>query len=122
MPHLRAIQLGDDAGRALGARVELSRTGLLVVGAALAAAAVAVAGPVGFVALMTPHVARKLAGPLTGGVLLLAGALGALLVLASDLIAQHAFSPVSLPVGVVTAAVGAPYFLFLLYRSNRRVI
>lgn len=119
MPQLRTLQLGDDSARALGVRAELSRMGLLVVGAALAASAVAVAGPVGFVALMTPHVARMLAGPLTGGVLLLTGALGALLVLASDLIAQHAFSPISLPVGVVTAAVGAPYFMYLLYRGNR---
>lgn len=119
MPQLRVVQLGDDSARALGARVELIRTGLLVVGAALAASAVAIAGPVGFVALMTPHVARMLAGPLTGGVLLLSGSLGALLVLTSDLIAQHAFSPISLPVGVVTAAVGAPYFLYLLYRRHR---
>lgn len=119
MPGLRVIQLGDDTGRALGARVQTVRTGLLTVGAALAAAAVAVAGPVDFVALITPHIAVMLAGPLTGGVLLLAAALGALLVAASDLVAQHAFSPLSLPVGVVTAAVGAPYFLFLLYRSNR---
>ena len=119
MSRMRAIQLGDDAASALGARVEWSRAGLLVVGSGLAAVAVAVAGPVGFVALMVPHVARMLLGPLTGGVLLVAGVIGAVVVLTSDLIAQHAFSPTSLPVGVVTAAVGAPYFLFLLYRSNR---
>lgn len=120
MPHLRAVQLGDELATALGAHVERSRAGLLVVGAGLAAVAVAVAGPVGFVALMVPHVARMLLGPLTGGVLLVAGIIGAVVVLASDLIAQHAFSPISLPVGVVTAAVGAPYFLFLLYRTNAR--
>lgn len=119
MPRMRALQLGDDAASALGARVEASRAGLLVVGSGLAAIAVAVAGPVAFVALMVPHVARMLLGPLTGGVLVVAGLIGAVLVLASDLIAQHAFSPTSLPVGVVTAAVGAPYFLFLLHRSNR---
>ena len=120
MSRLRAIQLGDDAATALGTRVEWSRAALLVVGSGLAAIAVAVAGPVGFVALMVPHVARMLLGPLTGGVLVVAGVIGAVVVLTSDLIAQHAFSPVSLPVGVVTAAVGAPYFLFLLYRSNAR--
>lgn len=119
MPRLRTLQLGDDAAAALGTRVEASRAGLIIVGAGLAAVAVAVAGPVGFVALMVPHIARMLLGPLTGGVLVVAGLLGAVLVLASDLIAQHLFSPISLPVGVVTAAVGAPYFLFLLYRSNR---
>lgn len=119
LPRLRTIQLGDDAATALGTHVEWSRAGLLVVGSSLAAIAVAVAGPVGFVALMVPHIARMLLGPLTGGVLMVAGIIGAVVVLASDLIAQHAFSPISLPVGVVTAAVGAPYFLFLLYRSNR---
>lgn len=119
MPSLRVVQLGDDAGRALGARMQLSRTGLLAVGSGLAGLAVSVAGPLAFVALISPHIARMLAGPLTGGVLLLAGGIGVVLVLVSDLIAQHAFSPLSLPVGVVTAAVGAPYFLWLLYRTNR---
>ncbi len=121
MPRLRVLQLGDDAAAALGTRVEPARAGLVVVGAGLAAIAVAVAGPVSFVALMVPHIARMLLGPLTGGVLVVAGLLGAVLVLASDLVAQHLFSPISLPVGVVTAAVGAPYFLFLLYRSNRGI-
>jgi iron complex transport system permease protein len=119
LPSLRILALGDDSSRALGSRVDRARAGALAVAAALAAVAVAVAGPLAFVALLTPHVARMLAGPLTAGVLLLAAALGALLVLASDLVAQHAFSPLSLPVGAITAAVGAPYFLFLLYRSNR---
>lgn len=119
MPRLRTLQLGDEVAAALGTRLEPSRAGVLAVGAGLAAAAVAVAGPVKFVALMIPHVARMLAGPLTGGVLVLAGTLGAVLVVGSDLLAEHAFSPTSLPVGIVTAAIGAPYFLFLLYRVNR---
>jgi iron complex transport system permease protein len=118
VPRLRTLQLGDASATALGTRPELTRTSLLVLGAALAAIAVAAAGPVGFVALMVPHAARMLLGALSGGVLLVTGLLGGLLVLVSDVLAQHAF-PVSLPVGVVTAAVGAPYFLFLLYRTNR---
>lgn len=121
MSRLRVLQLGDETAVALGARLELSRGSLLAVGAGLAAVAVAVAGPVKFVALMIPHVARMLAGPLTGGVLVLAGMLGAALVVGSDIVAQHAFSPTSLPVGIVTAAIGAPYFLFLLYRVNRDI-
>lgn len=119
LPRLRLLQLGDDAARALGSTGEPDRAGLLVAGAGLAGVAVAVAGPIAFVALMSPHIARMLAGPLTGGVLLLAALVGALVVLGADLIAQHAFSPVSLPVGLVTAAVGAPWFLVLLYRANR---
>lgn len=115
---LRALQLGDDAARALGSRVEASRALLLAIAAALAAVAVAAAGPVAFVALMVPHLARLLLGQVSAGVLIATGLLGALLVQGSDIIAQHAL-PVSLPVGVVTAAVGAPYFLFLLYRTQK---
>jgi iron complex transport system permease protein len=119
VPRLRTLQLGDDLAAALGTRVEPVRGALLIVGAGLAAIAVAVAGPVGFVALTVPHVARMLLGPVTGGGLVVAGLLGAVLVLGSDLVGQHLFSPISLPVGVVTAALGAPYFLFLLYRTTR---
>lgn len=121
MRRLQTIQLGDELARGLGVRVEIGRAGLIVVGSGLAAVAVAAGGPIGFVALISPHIARMLAGPLTGGVLVLAGVVGALMLTASDLVAQHAFSPISLPVGVVTAAVGAPYFLFLLYRTNRAI-
>ena len=69
---------------------------------------------------MVPHVARMLAGPLSGSVMLFTGLLGAVFLLFADVTSQH-FLPVVLPVGVVTAAIGAPYFLFLLYRSNARV-
>lgn len=120
MWYLRALQLGDDVARGLGMPVERLRLGLIVVGCALAAVAVAVAGPIGFVALMVPHMARMLAGALSASVLVLTALMGAFFLLAADTIAQH-FLPVSLPVGVVTAAVGAPYFLFLLYRSNVRM-
>ena len=119
IPCLRALQLGDEAARALGVDVEAARAGVLVVAAGLAGIAVAAAGPLGFVALMVPHIARLLGGPFTAGVFALAGALGGLLVLVADLVAQHLFSPIILPVGVVTAAIGAPYFLWLLYRTNR---
>jgi iron complex transport system permease protein len=81
---------------------------------------VSFAGPIGFVALMVPHMARMIAGPPSGSVMVFTGFLGALMLLASDVVAQHAL-PVTLPVGVVTAAVGAPYFFFLLYRANARV-
>jgi len=114
---LRAIQLGDDVSRALGLPLESIRLGLIVVGCGLAAICVAVAGPIGFVALMVPHVARMLGGPISGSSIVFSAVLGAVFLLAADVVAQH-FLPVSLPVGIVTAAVGAPYFLFLLYRTN----
>lgn len=117
---LKVLQLGDEAARSLGTRPEIVRAGLIVVASGFAAAAVAVAGPIGFVALVVPHIARMLAGPVTAGVLVLSGFLGALLVIGADVLAQHVFTPITLPVGVVTAALGAPYFMFLLYRFHRR--
>ena len=117
---LRTLQLGDDITRGLGVPLERLRLGLLVVGCGLAATAVAIAGPIGFVALMVPHVARMLAGPVSGGVILFTATLGALFLLSADIVAQHGL-PVTLPVGAITAAVGAPYFLFLLYRSHARL-
>jgi iron complex transport system permease protein len=116
---LRAMQLGDDVARGLGIPLEPTRLLLILVGSALAAAAVAVAGPIGFVALMVPHFARMLAGPLSGCVALFTAVLGGAFLLIADIIGGH-FLPVSIPVGVVTAAIGAPYFLLLLHRSNVR--
>lgn len=116
---LRVLQLGDDTAAALGLSVERDRVLLLAVGAGLAAIAVAVVGPLGFVALLVPHMARLLGGPLTGGVLVLSALLGGAMLLASDLLAQRLFAPTSLPAGIITAAIGGPYFLLLLYRYNR---
>lgn len=117
---LRVLQYGDDTAYGLGVRVEPTRLLLIVAGCGLSAMAVAIVGPVGFVAFMTPHIARMLAGPMTGGVLLLTAILGGFFLLMADVVGQH-FLPVALPVGVVTAVVGAPYFLYLLYRANARV-
>lgn len=116
---LRTLQLGDDVTRGLGVPVERLRLTLLAIGCGLAAVSVAVAGPIAFVALMTPHVARMLAGPVSGAVILFTGLLGAIFLLGADVVAQHGL-PVALPTGAITAAVGAPYFLFLLYRSHTR--
>lgn len=116
--NLRLLEMGDDAAKGLGARVELSRAALLFVGVALAAVGTASAGPVAFVALVSPQIARRLAGPESLG-LLPATACGALLMLASDLVGRRVVAPTELPVGVITAMIGAPYLLFLLARSNK---
>lgn len=120
MLQLRVLQLGDDVARSLGMSVERTRLRLIATGCALSAIAVSVAGPIGFVALIVPHVARALSGTSSASVMILTAVLGGVLLLGSDAIAQH-FLPVALPVGVVTAATGAPYFLFLLYRGNVRI-
>ncbi|MBW3574581.1 MAG: iron chelate uptake ABC transporter family permease subunit [Actinobacteria bacterium] len=115
---LRALQMGDDTARGLGVRVEPAKLGLVVTGVGLAALATASAGPVAFVALVAPQIARRLTNG-TGVSMVAAALTGAALVLLSDLVATQAFAPVQLPVGVVTAVVGAPYLLWLLARANR---
>ena len=114
---LRILQLGDNTARGLGVRVEPARAGLVVVGVALAAFATAAAGPVAFVAFVGAPIARRLTrSSLT---IVPAGLAGALLVLASDLIARRVFAPTELPVGVITGLIGGPYLLWLLARANR---
>lgn len=120
MHPLRSMLLGDLVTRSLGVPLERTRLLIILLGCALASIAVAIAGPIGFIALMVPHMARMIAGPPSGTVLIFTGLLGGIVLLLSDVLSQH-FLPVSLPVGVVTSAVGAPYFLYLLHRSNRQV-
>jgi iron complex transport system permease protein len=115
---LRALELGDDTARALGTRTELSRAGLLATGVVLVALAVAVAGPIVFVALIAGPIANRLLGPATGGIIP-AALVGGVLLLTADLVAVH-LMPTPLPTGVVTGAVGAPYLLWLLATTNRQ--
>ncbi|MBO3732893.1 FecCD family ABC transporter permease [Glycomyces niveus] len=119
--HRRAavLDLGDDAAGALGVRPGTARLQLLAAAVVLASLAVALTGPVGFVALAVPHLVRRLAGPPTAGTLALNALAGALLLLTADLVAQHALPLDGLPVGVVTATLGAPFLLALLARQNR---
>ncbi|OAA24375.1 iron complex transport system permease protein [Frankia sp. EI5c] len=116
---LSMLAMGSDAARALGVPVERTRLTLLATGAALAACATAAAGPIGFVALAAPQLARHLARS-PGAALVPAALLGALVVVVSDLAAQRMFAPSQLPVGVATNAVGGLYLVWLLSRQRRR--
>ena len=115
---LRVLELGDDSAKALGARVEIARAALLATAVVLVALAVAVAGPIVFVALVAGPIANRLLGPATGGIAA-AALVGAALLLTADLVAVHLL-PTPLPTGVVTGAVGAPYLLWLLATTNRQ--
>jgi iron complex transport system permease protein len=115
---LRLLELGDDAARGLGVRVEPSRAALIAAAVALAAIATASAGPIAFVALVAPQIARRLVHA-AGATLVPAALVGAALVLLADLVARRAFAPTELPVGIVTGIIGAPYLLWLLARANR---
>jgi iron complex transport system permease protein len=116
---LRMVEMGDDTAKALGVAVERSRVSNLLVGVLLTAAATAACGPVAFVALTAPQVARRLTAA-TGPGVLTAALMGAALMLASDVLAQRLFPSTPLPVGVVTGALGGLYLMWLLALEARR--
>jgi len=116
---LRMLELGDDTARGLGINAERVRLTAVVVGVGLAAVGTAAAGPIAFIALSAPQVARRLTN--VAGPNIVASALtGALLLAASDLAAQRVFAPTQLPVGVATGALGGLYLAWLLSREWRK--
>ena len=116
--HLDALHLGDDLARGLGSNIEWQRGLLLISCVALAGSSVAAAGTVGFVGLMAPHIARRLVGPSHGSMIPVAALIGAFTVTLADLLGRMLLPPIEIPCGVITAAVGAPYFIWLLLRSR----
>lgn len=117
--HIGIQLLGDELAKGLGSRVERQRLGLILLSVALAGAAVSIGGVIGFVGLIAPHMARKLTGPVMARMLPASALAGAVIVAAADLVARAAFLPLDIPVGVFTSAIGAPFFIYLLYRSRR---
>jgi iron complex transport system permease protein len=115
---LNTLALGDDVARGLGSNVEWQRGLLLITSVALAGATVATAGTIGFVGLMAPHLSRQLVGASHEGLIPTTALMGGLIVLLADFLGRSLFAPIELPCGVITAAVGAPYFLYLLYRNR----
>lgn len=113
----RTVSMDDDTATALGVRLGRVRLGLVALGVILASVATGTAGPVDFVALLAPQVARRMTR--TAQIPLLCSALlGAVIVVFGDLLARKLFSPTELPVGVLTAAVGAPYLIWLIVRGH----
>ncbi len=117
---LDTLNLGDNLAQGLGSRVEWTRSLLLLCTVALAGASVATAGTIGFVGLMAPHLARNLVGPSHAGLIPAAALTGACIVELADIVGRLAFAPIELPCGVITAVIGAPYFLWLLYRDRNQ--
>ena len=116
---LDVLALDDDTPRVLGMRLERSRLVALGVAALLTSTAVSAIGVVGFVGLVAPHVARALVGGLHTRVVPVAALLGAVLVSLADTVGRTVIAPAQVPAGLVTAMVGAPYFVYLLWRSRR---
>lgn len=116
---LNMLNLGDDVARGLGSRVEWQRGLLLLTSVALAGASVATAGTIGFIGLIAPHLGRQLVGPTHEGLIPTAAMMGGMIVVVADLLGRTLFAPIEIPCGVITAAVGAPYFLYLLVRNRK---
>ena len=116
---MRLLEMGDDSACALGVSVERSRLMLMLVAVVLTAAATAIAGPISFIALVAPHIARRLSSTARWG-LTQSALCGSLLLLAADLCAQQLFMPYQLPVGVVTVSLGGIYLIVLLVQESRK--
>ncbi|RJQ81611.1 iron ABC transporter permease [Pseudonocardiaceae bacterium YIM PH 21723] len=114
------LHAGDDSAAALGVNPGALRMVLLLVVSLVAGASVAVAGGIGFVGLLVPHGARALVGAATRRLLPVAALLGALFLVLCDLLARSMAPPIEVPVGLITAAIGGPVFLYVLLRHRRR--
>lgn len=111
-------ELGDELATGVGSAVQKNRFLLLLLSTALTGCAVAFGGAIGFVGLIAPHIARRLVGSSFGALLPVSALIGGLLVLVADTIGRTLFSPLEVPAGVFTAAIGAPYFIYLLFKTR----
>lgn len=118
--HLNLQQFGDDVALSLGQGVQKTRFSLLLLCTALIGSAVAFAGTIGFVGLMAPHIARRLVGSSFGFLIPVSACIGGILVVLADTIGRSMFGSIEVPAGVFTAAIGAPYFIYLLIKMQKR--
>lgn len=116
---LNAFSLGEEGAAYLGVSVERDKRGIIALGALLAAAAVSIGGLIGFVGLVVPHMVRLTVGPNHRKLLPASALAGALFLVVADTLARIVLAPTELPVGMLTALVGGPFFLWLLRRHKR---
>lgn len=113
-------ELGDDIAVGLGVKVQFQRLLLLFISVALAGSAAAFAGGIEFVGLIAPHIGRMLIGRSFAGLVPICALLGGVMVVMADVVARTAFLPLDIPAGVFTAGIGAPFFIYLLYRNRNK--
>lgn len=114
-----ALQLGEEMAKSLGVKVSLNRVLLSAVAAFLAAATVSVAGMIGFVGLVVPHIARLLVGSDYKVMMPVSVVLGAVVLLAADTVGRTVVPGMEIPVGIVMAVCGGPFFLYLLRKKGK---
>ena len=118
---LNLLTLGDDEARSMGLRVGVTRITLLGAAALVTGSAVAVSGTIAFVGLVTPHILRLVLGPDHRVLVPMSALGGAAFVILADTVARSVIQPAELPVSIITAFVGAPFFIFLLIKNKRQV-
>lgn len=118
---INALCLGDSLAKSLGIKVKTVRICAMIFASLSAAAVVSFAGLLGFIGLMVPHITRKITGANVTRQLILAPVLGGNLVLVADILSRILLAPTEIPVGVITALAGAPFFLILLLRKKERI-
>ena len=116
--YLDALILGDEVATGLGIEVEKERRKLIIFSVILAGVATSVAGSIAFLGLVSPHIARRLVGPKHKGLIPTAALVGTLILLVGDTIARNIIAPMELPVGIVVAIIGVPYFIYLMLTTE----
>ncbi len=112
--YLDVLNLGDEVATGLGVEVEKERRKLIIYAVILAGVATSVAGSIAFLGLVAPHIARKLVGPKHKKLIPTSALVGSLILLIGDTIARNIIAPMELPVGIVVAIIGVPYFIYLM--------
>ncbi len=118
---LNVMGIGDDSAKTLGVDVDRQRLIMLLVITLVAASVVSFTGVIGFVGLVSPHIARLVIGADNRYLIPAAGIFGSVLLLVSDIVARTIAAPTILPVGVITACIGGPLFMYLILRSSKEV-
>lgn len=117
-PTLDALSLGDELACGIGVAVGRQRTVFVALAALLAAFATAVAGSIAFLGLLGPQIAKRLVGPRARAMLPMAAMVSSIILVVADTVARNAFSPIEIPVGVVVAVIGVPYFIYLMIKEK----
>lgn len=118
---IELLSLGDDKARTLGVSVSTTRIIAILAATLATAGAVSLSGLVGFVGLVIPHIARRIVGPSPRVLFVASLLIGGVFVVIADLVARTIVAPAELPIGVITAFVGAPFFVGVLISTQRRV-
>lgn len=122
MRQLNTLALGDEYAHQLGLRVEYTRVGIILTASLLTAAAVSLGGLISFAGLIVPHVARLLLGPDHVRLLPVTALAGAIFLVLADTLARSVFAPTEVPVGILMAVLGGPFFLYLLRKTKRSYV